>query len=448
MTVSSTNRKAGPFLGDDVAIRFPFVFKVFSKEDVRAVHADVLGVESDLILDRGFSVTLNSDQENTPGGEVVLSSALPSGETVTLTSKVQALQKVKITNAGGFYPSVQNTVFDKLTVLVQQLAEQVSRAVKVKISSDTNPDELVADLQHKATLAVQAQTRAEEAAQIAQSNAELVILNTQATLAAKEEAVQLREKAQESQIGASGFALRAEAAQGQARFYKEQSLQVQGRVERDATRVAEAANSMTQATEQAAQFENAARDAISRVQEMVHEAKQLSTPADASVTTDKLAPDLELSGSPTAPTPIDPIDNSTKIATTAFTQNAILAAFTELGRQSMGENGYQKLPGGVILQWGCGRANDQGYTKIFFPVEFSTACLGVLGIHVGENPITVISSYLGRAHFGRGLAAVGAQLGARLIHEQGPRRESGLWAFRPDGNHAPRCFIEWLAIGY
>ncbi|KAG0289435.1 hypothetical protein BGZ96_007009, partial [Linnemannia gamsii] len=445
MTVSSTNRKAGPFAGDGVNVRFPFVFKVFSKDDVRAVYADALGVESDLILDSDFTVTLNSDQENAPGGEVVLSSPLPTGETLTLTSKVLALQKVKITNAGGFYPSVQNTVFDKLTVLVQQLAEQVSRAVKVKISSNTNPDELIADLQDKAALAVQAQTQADEAAQIARSNAELIILNVQAALDAKEAMVKLRTQAQGAQDSVCGFVSRAEAAQRQAKIYKDQSVQLQGRVEHDAKQVAETAHAITQATQQAAQsantaqeavssgremvreamrlftltdllaqagqlrveeslsnaraaleakesvmqlqeqvqaqaqickdqseqarsqvelnrtealrtkneaggaaqrasqYANTAREAINRVQKMVSQAKQLSTPADGSVTADKLAPDLALTGAPTAPTP-HAKDKSTKIATTAFTQAAIATAFNGPDWQQLDEIGYQKLP--------------------------------------------------------------------------------------------------------
>ena len=44
MTISSTNRKAGPYSGNGLSTVFPFAFKVFTPDDLRVTSADALGV--------------------------------------------------------------------------------------------------------------------------------------------------------------------------------------------------------------------------------------------------------------------------------------------------------------------------------------------------------------------------------------------------------------------
>lgn len=134
MTVSSEIRKAGPYEGNDVTTSFPFSFKVFKAEDLLIVHADRTGAESVLVLNSDYTVTLAPDQNTSPGGTVVLSTALGTGTTLTIASRLQNLQPVDLTNQGGFYPRVINDALDRLTILVQQLAERVSRSLKMAIS--------------------------------------------------------------------------------------------------------------------------------------------------------------------------------------------------------------------------------------------------------------------------------------------------------------------------
>ena len=135
MAISSNTRKAGPFLGNGATTVFPFAFKVFTTADLRVVRTNALGVESDLVLDTDYTVTLNSDQDNDPGGTVTCGTAPPTGERLTITSDVEALQPLVLTNNGGFYPRVINDAFDKITIIAQQLIEQVGRSLKLPISS-------------------------------------------------------------------------------------------------------------------------------------------------------------------------------------------------------------------------------------------------------------------------------------------------------------------------
>ena len=135
MAISSSTRKAGPFLGNDATTVFPFAFKVFTAADLLVVNTSALGVESDLELDVDYTVTLNADQDNDPGGSITRAAALPTGERLTITSDVAALQPLVLTNNGGFYPRVINDAFDKITIIAQQLLEQVGRSLKLPISS-------------------------------------------------------------------------------------------------------------------------------------------------------------------------------------------------------------------------------------------------------------------------------------------------------------------------
>lgn len=141
MTISSTNRKAGPYVGNDTATDFPFDFKVFSASDLLVVRADASGEETILILDTDFTVALNANQDANPGGTVTLLSVLASGFSLVIASDMENLQPAELTNNGGFYPKVINAALDRLTILVQQLDERVRRAVKYGITSSLPEDQ-------------------------------------------------------------------------------------------------------------------------------------------------------------------------------------------------------------------------------------------------------------------------------------------------------------------
>lgn len=133
MTINSETRVAGPFDGNDSTVSFPFTFKVFDSDEVRVV-AETGAVETDLALGTDYAVTLNADQNAAPGGSVVLVDPLATGTRLTITSALEMLQPVDLTNQGGFYPRVINSALDRLTILLQQLASVVSRTLKFPLS--------------------------------------------------------------------------------------------------------------------------------------------------------------------------------------------------------------------------------------------------------------------------------------------------------------------------
>lgn len=146
MTISSETRKAGPYAGNGSTTSFPFAFKVFYAGDVLVVHTDPDGVESTLQWTTHYHVLLSSNQDASPGGHITMLSAPDTGEKITITSRVQNKQPLDLTNQGGFYPRVINDALDRLTILVQQIAEQVSRALTVSISSGADPGQVLQDV--------------------------------------------------------------------------------------------------------------------------------------------------------------------------------------------------------------------------------------------------------------------------------------------------------------
>jgi len=141
LTISSTTRIAGPFVGNGTASVFPFTFKVFAAADLDVIRLNSsTGVETTLVLNSDYTVTLNGNQNTNPGGSVTLSAgALATGLTLTITSDIANLQPTDLTNQGGFYPEVITDSLDRATIQIQQMADDLTRSIKAPIS-DASPD--------------------------------------------------------------------------------------------------------------------------------------------------------------------------------------------------------------------------------------------------------------------------------------------------------------------
>ncbi len=149
MTIPSTTRKAGPFTGNGSTTSFPFSFKVFTTEDIKVTVNDANGAETVLVLDSNYSVTLNPDQEATPGGTVtypISGSPLASGLKLTITGNISYEQGTDIPTGGDFNPTILENALDSLSMQIQQLDEAVSRAAVVPVTSPTDAAELNANI--------------------------------------------------------------------------------------------------------------------------------------------------------------------------------------------------------------------------------------------------------------------------------------------------------------
>jgi len=202
MTIPASTRKAGPYPGNDVTTEFAFDFKVFTEEDVRVIRAvTATGVETILTLDSDYSVALNADQDADPGGSVTYplsGDELPAAQTLTVVGNLEVKQGTDLPDGGAFNASTVEGALDYQNILIQQLNEEVGRAVKVTASSDSDPDALVASLFASEAAAEASANAASASAAAASDSAD----------AASDSAI----AAGASAAAASGFADDAEAA--------------------------------------------------------------------------------------------------------------------------------------------------------------------------------------------------------------------------------------------
>jgi hypothetical protein len=147
MTVASSTSKSGPYTGNGATTVFAFAFKVQAATDVkvlRTVTTDGNPVDTELTVAVDYTVAINADQNTSPGGNVTMLSAPTASQKITILRNMTATQGASIPNQGGFYPKVVENALDKLTMLYQQLAEEVGRALKLSVTDTvTNLQELL-----------------------------------------------------------------------------------------------------------------------------------------------------------------------------------------------------------------------------------------------------------------------------------------------------------------
>jgi len=140
MAISTELRRTGIFTCNGTVRAFPFAFKIFDTSQVTVV-VSVNGIESEADPST-YTVTLNADQDNNPGGTVTLATAPAKNTLLVILSAVDYLQLMVLTSRGAFLPTLLNEAFDKATAQIQQLKEGLSRAVTVDATDTMTPKEL------------------------------------------------------------------------------------------------------------------------------------------------------------------------------------------------------------------------------------------------------------------------------------------------------------------
>ncbi len=141
MTTPSTQRKAGPLLGTGVQTAWPFTFKIFAEGDIKVTTADSLGTETELVLNTDYSVSVNANQDTSPGGTVTYplsGSPLAIGSKLTITGDLDYDQPLDLPAGGNFSPQAIENELDRIVMQVQQLREQLGRALLAPVTSDAS----------------------------------------------------------------------------------------------------------------------------------------------------------------------------------------------------------------------------------------------------------------------------------------------------------------------
>ncbi|RJT42013.1 hypothetical protein D3227_04870 [Mesorhizobium waimense] len=185
MTVPSETNRSGPYNGNGVTTAFDYEFRIVDESYLRAIKADAAGVETVLTLTADYAVTGVRAPE---GGQVVLTVALPTGQTLTLLPHVPFTQEIDLENQGAYYAETVETGLDLAVMRDQQLQEQINRAVTIPASEDpAQLDGLVHDILRLADSADEIDTVAgieDDVTTVAGIAAEVVAAGPAATAAA------------------------------------------------------------------------------------------------------------------------------------------------------------------------------------------------------------------------------------------------------------------------
>jgi hypothetical protein len=130
MTVSSEIYRI-EYTGDGSSTLFPVPFYFLSVLDLQVVLT-VGGVSTQAILNTQYSVT---GAGNPNGGAVTMVTAPASGTKVTIARDLSITQTTDWNENDRFPAEVVETAFDKITMIAQQLQEQLDRTIRVPIGS-------------------------------------------------------------------------------------------------------------------------------------------------------------------------------------------------------------------------------------------------------------------------------------------------------------------------
>lgn len=147
MTISNENNSAS-LTGNGIT-SFPFTLKCFSEADLQITHIDVDAVDSAMVLDTDYTITLNADQDSSPGGTVTFPiggsafTTIVTGEILLAEYNLDYTQGNAISN-NGFYPNDVEQGDDRATILLKQLKRVVDRCLKIPSTSLADVDMEVA----------------------------------------------------------------------------------------------------------------------------------------------------------------------------------------------------------------------------------------------------------------------------------------------------------------
>lgn len=141
MTVLTTTAKAGPYAGSGTTGPFTVPFRFLAASHLRVIR-NVAGVETVLTLGTDYTVA----GVGATSGSVTLVAALTSGQTLTVVRNVPATQDADYVAGDAFPAESHEEALDKLTMLTQQLQEEVARSAKLPASNTADADTLSAAL--------------------------------------------------------------------------------------------------------------------------------------------------------------------------------------------------------------------------------------------------------------------------------------------------------------
>jgi len=129
MTISSTTVK-NSYSGDSSTTTFSYTFKIFADSDIQVIIRSSTGTETTKTITTHYTVT---GAGNSGGGSVIFTSGnIPAtGQTVLLRRNIPQTQAIDYIANDPFPAESHEEGLDRSTMAIQQLQEEVTRAIKL-----------------------------------------------------------------------------------------------------------------------------------------------------------------------------------------------------------------------------------------------------------------------------------------------------------------------------
>lgn len=125
MTVSSSTAKAGPYAGAGSTGPFTVPFRFLSASHLQVIRTSTSGIDTTLVLTTDYTVS----GVGAASGSVTLTTALASGEKLTIVRSVPFTQLADYVNNDAFPAESHEDALDLLTMQTQQLKERVDASL-------------------------------------------------------------------------------------------------------------------------------------------------------------------------------------------------------------------------------------------------------------------------------------------------------------------------------
>ncbi|MDL2267184.1 hypothetical protein LJC46_04255 [Desulfovibrio sp. OttesenSCG-928-G15] len=164
MTVESLKTKV-IYKGNGSTNVWPFPYQYSKTDTIFLVLTDAKGKDS--IVTSNYRIDVNASG-NTSVVYPVTGAAIASGTKLTVFRNTPLTQIVDLIYGGAFNPEMlESSGFDRIVMMVQEIQEQIDRAVKVSISDENPPttaEDFYEDMQGFADAAAESAARSEAAA--------------------------------------------------------------------------------------------------------------------------------------------------------------------------------------------------------------------------------------------------------------------------------------------
>jgi hypothetical protein len=138
---SSTARNSYACTGSQTV--FPYTFRILDQAHLQVVLRDEDGNETVLTLTTHYTV---SSVGETGGGNVTTVATYDSGYTIVITRSVPVEQLTDYVENDAFPADSHEDALDKLTMIIQQIKEELERCIKVPVSSSLSGDAIEIDV--------------------------------------------------------------------------------------------------------------------------------------------------------------------------------------------------------------------------------------------------------------------------------------------------------------